>query len=110
MYSPAVLTPTVKREVRSLHDDDRVAFLMAASQMWTLSTKEGQEKYGEDFIGMDRVVQVHTDQATGSVYCDHWHEGTGFLVSPHIRVSCPLPASLVVFPHPDPPPGALRLV
>ena len=70
----------MKRELRKLDDADRMDFLQAASQMWTLSTDDGRDKYGEDFIGMDRVVQVHTDQATGSVYCDHWHEGTGFLV------------------------------
>jgi hypothetical protein len=42
---------------------------------------------------MDRFVSVHADQATGDVKCDHWHEGSGFLVH-HLALSMSLEIGL----------------
>lgn len=69
----------VKREVRSLAEEDRENFLDAMFTIWSVGTKKGREVYGNDYTGIDRFVSVHAGQATGEISCDHWHEGTGFL-------------------------------
>ena len=52
-----------------------------------------KKSYGSDYTGMDRFVSVHADQATGDIKCDHWHEGSGFLVH-HLALSASLEISL----------------
>ena len=75
----------VKRELRTLSRSDREAFLDAMHAIWaTPNTTLGRVKYptseeGYIFTGIDTYVRVHADMASGSVLCDKWHEGTGFL-------------------------------
>ena len=39
----------VRREYRSLQDDDRVKFFSAVSEVYRLSMEEGKDKYGDKF-------------------------------------------------------------
>jgi hypothetical protein len=83
----------VKRELRTLTEEDRENFLDAMFKMWEVGTKKGREVYGEDFTGMDRFVSVHADQATGDIKCDKWHEGSGFLTH-HLALTVSFEISL----------------
>jgi hypothetical protein len=76
----------VKREVRTLSEEDRENFLDAMHTIWSTGTKVGRTLYGDDFTGMDRFVSVHASQATGDIKCDKWHEGSGFLTH-HLALS-----------------------
>jgi hypothetical protein len=51
------------------------------------------ERYGPEFTGMDRFVAIHANEATGDVYCDRWHEGSGFLAH-HLALSTSFEMSL----------------
>ena len=45
-------------QVRRLNEADREAFLDAAITLWKVPTKEGRRRYGDQYTGMDRFVQV----------------------------------------------------
>lgn len=92
-HESEVFTAYVRRELRKLNDPDRKAFLDAASLIWRVSTTDGQAQFGPDYVGMDKFVQVHADQATGDILCDKWHEGTGFLTH-HLALSLAFEKSL----------------
>jgi len=83
----------VKREIRSLTEEDRENFLDAMFTMWKVGTKKGRETYGNDYTGLDRFTSVHAYQATGDIKCDHWHEGTGFMTH-HLALSVSFESSL----------------
>jgi hypothetical protein len=83
----------VKRELRKLTEEDRENFLDAMYEIWRLTTIEGRKIYGQDFTGIDRFVYIHTKSATGDIWCDEWHEGTGFLVH-HLALSTSFDLSL----------------
>jgi len=51
-YSSTLIVKYVKRELRSLTLADREAFLSAAVQLWTYTTDDGREIYGEDFVSI----------------------------------------------------------
>jgi hypothetical protein len=67
----------VRREIRSLTDDDREAFLYAMRDMYTLSTEEGQALYGSEWKNMDSFTALHLTTAGDT--CDHLHDGFGFM-------------------------------
>ena len=73
----------VKRDIRFLSLNDRNRFLDAAAAMWrTPNTTVGRAMYhagGRLFTGIGDYVSAHANLATGSVWCDHMHDGTGFL-------------------------------
>jgi len=83
----------VKREIRNLLSEDRDAFLNAAFTIWDVSTQMGREKYGSDFTGMDLFAREHAAEATGDILCDHWHEGSGFLLH-HVALTLSFDMSL----------------
>jgi hypothetical protein len=70
----------VKREIRTLDDEDRNAFLDAMSVLYRTSKLEGMELYGDNYITAYDVSQLHNNLA-GDVDggCDHLHDGYGFL-------------------------------
>uniref|UniRef100_A0A7S2W3X4 Tyrosinase copper-binding domain-containing protein n=1 Tax=Rhizochromulina marina TaxID=1034831 RepID=A0A7S2W3X4_9STRA len=75
----------VRRELRSLSEEDRDKFLDAVHLMSVLSTEEGQAQYGKFYYQLDYFVTVHTTMA-GSRRLDHMHDGLGLLTQ-HIALS-----------------------
>lgn len=78
-YFPLALK-YVRRELTTLTDGDRERFLDAMYTIWSVSTKDGVEKFGSDYKSIFYFTQVHLD-ATMYPDCDQLHDGRGFVVS-----------------------------
>lgn len=70
----------VRRELRSLTDHDREAFLDAYHTLFTVSTIKGRELYGERYKSVKYFSTLHND-AGGNSVCDEYHGGKGFLTN-----------------------------
>jgi len=68
----------VRREMRSLMQEDREQLLDAMALHWKVSDEEGKELYGENYRSMQTLLMYHLQQA-GATDCDHYHDGYGFL-------------------------------
>jgi len=93
VHSTEVLCRYVKRELRSLTEDDRDAFLDAAVALWDLDIDAGREKYGGRFTTISEFVVLHAFKSTGDVECDQFHEGTGFMAH-HFALTVAFESSL----------------
>ena len=69
----------VRRELRSLSDDDRNLFLRTLRLLYDVSTEDGQQLYGEKYISAEGLLFRHLNGA-GRTDCDHWHDGAGIVV------------------------------
>ena len=78
-YSFSIALKYVRRELTKLTDSDRENFLDAMYTLWSVSTKEGVEKYGPDYKSIFFFTQIHLD-ATMYPDCDMLHDGRGFVV------------------------------
>lgn len=67
----------VRREIRSLTEDDREAFFQAMEIFFTIPTEVGQARYGEKFFNYERITAYHDSKITD--YC--YHDGMQFLTS-----------------------------
>lgn len=80
-----VLCKYVRREVRQLSDADRRAFFAAVAEVYTVSTVEGQRKYGGDFrSGASWFARWHLGSASAM---SPWHGGPSFFPSHAILTS-----------------------
>lgn len=70
----------VRRELRSLSDQDREACLCAIMILQRVSTEVGQVVYGNTYFSKDYFNRVHQFYG-GGFDCDHWHQGAGFVTS-----------------------------
>ena len=70
----------VRRELQSLTNDDREAFLDAFHTLSTVSTVKGRELYGERYKSVKYFSTLHND-AGGNSVCDEYHGGRGFLTN-----------------------------
>jgi hypothetical protein len=68
----------VRREIRSMTDDDRTTFFSALKLMYTLSQAEGKRTYGDKFNTAEYYSYKHLNGA-GTTDCDHWHDGAGIV-------------------------------
>mmetsp|Transcript_19693 Transcript_19693/g.17875 ORF Transcript_19693/g.17875 Transcript_19693/m.17875 type:complete len:530 (+) Transcript_19693:381-1970(+) len=68
----------VRREIRSLTDEDRENFLNSLNILYTTSKSDGVAKYGLKFISAEDFSYKHLNGAA-RVDCDHWHDGAGIL-------------------------------
>jgi len=68
----------VRRELRTLYEDDRQAFFDAAFILWNTTTEEGQLIYGDNYFGIKSFMSYHLSQA-GARECDKMHDGLGFM-------------------------------
>eukprot|EP00640_Fibrocapsa_japonica_P002021 CAMPEP_0113938470 /NCGR_PEP_ID=MMETSP1339-20121228/4898_1 /TAXON_ID=94617 /ORGANISM="Fibrocapsa japonica" /LENGTH=526 /DNA_ID=CAMNT_0000941603 /DNA_START=412 /DNA_END=1992 /DNA_ORIENTATION=+ /assembly_acc=CAM_ASM_000762 len=68
----------VRRELRTLDEEDRDKTMDVMATLWKVSTEEGQALYGPDYQGMDTLLKFHLMLA-GAQDCDHFHQGYGFL-------------------------------
>lgn len=75
----------VRREIRSLTDDDLDATLDAMYAMWEYDQEDGQEKYGSDFNSASILLKFHHFNSAWRD-ADHIHEGLGFLLQ-HIKMT-----------------------
>ena len=81
----AVIGKYVRRELRQLADQDRVAFFQAISTMQRIPTQVGKKIYGPKYRSKDFFNRIHLYYG-GSKSCDHWHQGPGFVTS-HVAFS-----------------------
>jgi hypothetical protein len=79
-YDVEVMVKYVRREIRSLTDQDREMFLNAVSIMQRVPTSVGQKIWGEKYKSKDYFNRVHLYYG-GTADCDHWHQGAGFVTS-----------------------------
>lgn len=68
----------VRRELRTLSEEDRKKFFNAMGTVYWEDCETGVEKYGKRFTCMETIVDVHNTLA-GARYCDHMHDGYGFM-------------------------------
>ena len=87
-----IIVKYVKRELRSLTNDDRHKFLHAAAKIWKYTTSEGREKYGDKFTGINELVEEHA-LASNDIKCDQFHEGSGFFTH-HFAITQTFEATL----------------
>ena len=64
----------IRREIRSLTEEDRHRFSSALQTMYTLSQEEGEKRFGENFQSVETLLYSHL-MAAGMSDCDHWHDG-----------------------------------
>ena len=82
----------VRREMRSLLEEDRVAWLQAWKTVVNTDDATGIDLYGSTYQSMSRLVTTHNNLA-GDKACDHLHDGMGFLTS-HVQITRLLESSL----------------
>jgi hypothetical protein len=68
----------VRRELRTYYTEDREAFLNAMKTMVDTPTRQGKIIYGPRYQDMMFYVNLH-NQGAGDRFCDHLHNGLGFL-------------------------------
>lgn len=87
-----VMNKYVRREIRSLIDQDREAFFQAVAIMQRVTTQTGKKIYGTKYRSRDFFNRIHLYYG-GSKSCDHWHQGPGFVTS-HVTFSLMFEQSL----------------
>merc|ERR1711871_555841 len=75
----------VRRELRSLNDDDRDTLLDAIAITTTMSNEEGQRMYGENYRSLEYFEMMHLQKA-GARKADKIHDGMG-VVTQHISIT-----------------------
>jgi len=68
----------VRREIRSLTDQDRNRYFDAVETLMSVSTDEGKDKFGSDYYDKNWFIREHM-YGGAEISCDHWHAGSGFL-------------------------------
>ena len=68
----------IRRELRSLIDEDREELLDAIQILYNTSTVDGIAMYGETYKSVHYFTAVHVDGA-GNPVCDEFHAGAGYL-------------------------------
>eukprot|EP00752_Nemacystus_decipiens_P002258 g2139.t1 len=82
-----VMVKYVRREIRTLTDDEREELFDAMHKLWTVKVDggNGKELYGEDYADIWAINRLHF-KAGNNKTCDHFHDGLGFLTT-HSLVS-----------------------
>jgi hypothetical protein len=68
-----VMCKYVRREIRSLLEQDRLAFFQAVSIMQRVPTQAGKALYGRNYRSRDFFTRMHLYYG-GAKTCDHWHQ------------------------------------
>ncbi|CAM9726487.1 unnamed protein product [Scytosiphon promiscuus] len=89
-----VMVKYVRREIRTLMDDEREELFDAMHTLWTVRVEggNGRELYGDAYSDIYAINRLHFKAAT-PIDCDHFHDGLGFLTN-HAMVSNTFEASL----------------
>eukprot|EP00903_Cladosiphon_okamuranus_P021957 g20189.t1 len=77
-----VMVKYVRREIRTLTDDEREELFDAMFQLWAVRVDggNGKELYGKDYADIYAINRLHFKAASNKT-CDHFHDGVGFLTS-----------------------------
>jgi len=67
----------VRREIRSLTDEDLEMTLDTMALLWSVPQEEGMALYGENYLSALQLLKAHLYLA-GARECDHIHDGMGF--------------------------------
>jgi len=73
-----IIVRYVRREIRSLDDDDRDLFMKSCAIVWAEPMETGILKYGAQYTDIKYLAGLHNKLA-GDRDCDHMHDGLGFL-------------------------------
>lgn len=75
LYSSSieVINKYVRREIRSLVEQDRIAFFQAMSIIFRVPTQAGKAIYGSNYRSRDFFTRIHLYYG-GTADCDHWHQ------------------------------------
>ena len=82
----------IRREIRSLSDEDRNAWLIALKLMYTVDGETGRSNFGAKFVSAEELLYKHLNGA-GRTDCDHWHDGAG-VVTHHMAFTLEAEQSL----------------
>jgi hypothetical protein len=92
--NPQVACKYVRRDIRTLTDSDRGAFLDALEIVHRTELEEGQATYGTNFVNYEQFTAMHSS----SIWC--YHGGSMFLTS-HAMFNIMLERSIQVSRRPD---------
>lgn len=70
----------VRREIRTLIDDDRKRFFDSMYKLYTVDETTGLGDYGAKFKTAEHFLYKHMLGAA-TIDCDHWHDGSGIVVN-----------------------------
>jgi hypothetical protein len=87
-----VMVKYVRRELRSMTDDDRNGFFEALKLIYTVGQTDGTATYGSKYRSIEYLVAEHL-QGAASKECDHWHDDAGILTH-HMAFTLELEQSL----------------
>jgi hypothetical protein len=73
----------VRREIRSLSDEDLSATMDAMYALWEYDQDEGEELYGSFYMAASTLLKFHHFNSAWQD-ADHIHEGNGFILQ-HIK-------------------------
>eukprot|EP00752_Nemacystus_decipiens_P005412 g4907.t1 len=82
-----VMVKYVRREIRTLTDDEREELLDAMFTLWEepVNGGNGKEMFGNDYADIYAIQRLHFKSAMNNS-CDHFHDGLGFLTN-HILIT-----------------------
>ena len=75
----------IRREIRSLTDEDREDYFNALDLIYQLDETTGQSIYGSKYHSAEYFSYKHLTGA-GTTDCDHWHDGAG-IITHHMAFS-----------------------
>ncbi|CAN0234756.1 unnamed protein product [Pylaiella littoralis] len=82
-----VMVKYVRREIRTLTDEEREELLDAMFTLWEVKVDggNGKERYGDNYADIYAMNRLHIMAAMNKT-CDHFHDGLGFLIG-HSMIS-----------------------
>lgn len=66
----------IRREIRSLTDEDRDEYFDALLKLYEVDQETGEATYGSNYASAEYLLAKHLNGA-GRSDCDHWHDGAG---------------------------------
>jgi len=82
----------VRRELRSLDQQDLDDLMDGMMVIYTTTTKDGQRQYGRDYRSSVHFAENHLNYA-GDRECDHMHDGMGFITQ-HLALTSEFESAL----------------
>ncbi|CAM9588108.1 unnamed protein product, partial [Hapterophycus canaliculatus] len=89
-----VMVKYVRRELRTLTDEEREELFDAMFVLWSVRVDggNGRELYGKDYADIYAINRLHY-KAASPIDCDHFHDGLGFMTN-HAMITNTFEASL----------------
>ena len=77
-YDFTLAVKYIRREIRSLTDEDREEYFSALEKLYEFDESTGQKLYGSKFHSAEYFSYKHLTGA-GTTDCDHWHDGAAII-------------------------------